>query len=765
MSSDLSLTEGATQTPPVEWKETSPGQSCSEYCSANEQACDDTVLKTSITDSETLYTQVSDYQVCALPLLSGCGDRAGGYDAVNQFCYYPDSTCAAQNRTPAIVSCSSKSEGLSKFCVCADSENSHASTRGVGSLVAFLLLPLLFAANPRLTIVLLVLVGLAYSHNWVNSNSRSKGASAVLPCKPVRTDLPHAQVGPGQAFQIEWMNGHGGFTYFAILHSKYADRMNIHTFTLLEDYIAEAPAGSNKALEPAYQRLHRRDIESLDNEFKSGTVKNYFASFINKTDPLYIPRPASFGGKVGLIEEPDESSPIYLVSYKPETLSEDVLVSYHNPKYYWLEAVYRYKIVVIQAARPDTANFHIPGYAGSGKYIVHYMWRGYRDCVDIDFKDTTVENVYGYPLEQPRWQRIDHCLFEDARLVFDSSKIVTDPQYCMDQCTNGRCLGVNVVPLKAPAAVYQGFGAPPGDTWLFPEIYGTDVYVPWAAPELNASIFLNDDPTSEKYICYNVQPAQNTDTTDEYTTTADPADPVFYSTCYYKSTKVQTYDDYVDTENTAKMPVDWRFVDKCIDCASQSTLTEQSVLPKWNIAETCVNCDLEPVNATEALPFAAPVLVEDGTFCDGFGGNWAKAAHYSCEDPHQCYKQLIVPGRNVDSDTSPEECQVLASEDSECSNTIVMRGKAPRTCFCYKKDSCCKTCTRNGATAYGTYELVSTPDPTCATGVKSADNAFCCSASCGGCAATGYLNYVGFCCSTCITRSCSEYGPPCTLAV
>ena len=32
----------------------------------------------------------------------------------------------------------------------------------------------------------------------------------------------------------------------------------------------------------------------------------------------------------------------------------------------------------------DTARFSIPARAGAGDYIIHYVWRGYRDCIDVE---------------------------------------------------------------------------------------------------------------------------------------------------------------------------------------------------------------------------------------------------------------------------------------------------------------------------------------------------------------------------------------------
>jgi hypothetical protein len=239
------------------------------------------------------------------------------------------------------------------------------------------------------------------------------------------------------------MNGHGDYTYLSIVHSDNYDMLKYHTFALIDDYIANAPAGSNKALDIKWQRMSRKETPTLDNDAATGTIPNYFQSFINKTDPRYLERPLSFQGQIGTLIPPTNSTPFYLVSYFNSTLIEagDVRVSYYNPKYPWIEAVHKYKHANLQAKRPDTASFQIPGRGGLGRYIVHYMWRGYRDCVDVDLKDTHVDDIYGIPPSAPSWTRIDHCLFENVREIAPFSVIVTDPQFCLDECTGSKCWG------------------------------------------------------------------------------------------------------------------------------------------------------------------------------------------------------------------------------------------------------------------------------------------------------------------------------------
>lgn len=129
---------------------------------------------------------------------------------------------------------------------------------------------------------------------------------------------------------------------------------------LLEDYIAKAPAGSLiNATSGKYQRFHRKDTNSLDNDRYSTdslvTIPDYFQAIINSSNPLYIDRPVSFGGRVGNYSNPKNMSRIFQMQYKLADLANDVRVSYRSAKYPWLDAVYRFKMSALQAVRPDVA--------------------------------------------------------------------------------------------------------------------------------------------------------------------------------------------------------------------------------------------------------------------------------------------------------------------------------------------------------------------------------------------------------------------------
>jgi hypothetical protein len=256
---DLTLTEGPANiiTTPYTWQISDISQSCDEFCQSLSGTCNTDAVRLEPSN----FASVAEDFVCKLPLLSGCGDEAGTYDPSTQFCYFADPTCVAQNRTMASMECSTKISGSSRFCPCElpveattggsdsttgayqDTMSSGEKIRGFSLFSVLLVIPLFVALNEKMaiTMVLLLCLNLASAHNWINSPSRSHGASAVQPCKGSTSEYPHAQVGPGQAFQVEWMQGHGGFAYFAIQRTDIENNLGLNSYAILDEYIADAP--------------------------------------------------------------------------------------------------------------------------------------------------------------------------------------------------------------------------------------------------------------------------------------------------------------------------------------------------------------------------------------------------------------------------------------------------------------------------------------------------------------------------------------------
>jgi len=316
----------------------------------------------------------------------------------------------------------------------------------------------------------------------------------------------------------------------------------------------------------------------------------------------------------------------------------------------------------------------------------------------------------------------------------------------------------------APSSAYPGFRAPGNDT-VFPNIFGTDIYVPWSNGFFNNTRGLytqNAAPT--KFMCYGVRPRDFTDTQDEYTISNDPDDPIFYSTCFYRF-RGNLFEDYLNN-TVGSLNIPWKYSSGCIDCKTKAANTDAyNLFPKWTSPDVCVNCDKEPATLTAPT---APIVVEAGVRCDGSTtGVWSRGSHHTCNNNGtNCWKTLRATGR-ASASVTLDECRALAEEDSSCSNHFIYRA-ASSACSCYTKDACCLSCSRRPDATFTTYEKDSAPDPTCARGIRAADNSACCSASCGAgnCrnnTMTAIVDQVGFCCSGCITRPCSQYGPPCKL--
>ena len=89
----------------------------------------------------------------------------------------------------------------------------------------------------------------------------------------------------------------------------------------------------------------------------------------------------------------------------------DTRLSYYNPKYPWIEAVHHFGC---NGARPrewDAARFSIPGRKGSGEYMVHMVWGGYKDVIDVDLLPSEAVDKYGRAATATTWAKTDHCQY------------------------------------------------------------------------------------------------------------------------------------------------------------------------------------------------------------------------------------------------------------------------------------------------------------------------------------------------------------------
>ena len=96
--------------------------------------------------------------------------------------------------------------------------------------------------------------------------------------------------------------------------------------------------------------------------------------------------------------------------------------------------------------------------------------------------------------------------------------------------------------------------------------------------------------------CYGVLAEQPNDVGEPWTTSLDPQDPIFYSTCYVLAEERGFTGPTCGNACKAKgfvQDASWRFSDRCISCetlASTSKL-ESTKVPHWILsAGACVNC-------------------------------------------------------------------------------------------------------------------------------------------------------------------------------
>merc|ERR1719361_363870 len=94
--------------------------------------------------------------------------------------------------------------------------------------------------------------------------------------------------------------------------------------------------------------------------------------------------------------------------------------------------------------------------------MVHMMWRGYRDVVDVDVLPSPAADIYGTPRTEPVWVKTDHCQYVKYNLrgswCFDATDSVDE---CRQACNSRgkKCSALNVIPMKMPEISFWA----PGD--------------------------------------------------------------------------------------------------------------------------------------------------------------------------------------------------------------------------------------------------------------------------------------------------------------
>jgi hypothetical protein len=331
--------------------------------------------------------------------------------------------------------------------------------------------------------------------------------------------------------------------------------------------------------------------------------------------------------------------------------------------------------------------------------------------------------------------------------------------------------------------------------YVFVKLPGQNRYL---TLDIEAYLFAPLVPAGDNpLVCYAVEARESTTTRPEYIISLDPEDPIFYSTCYVRNPNINWLPIIGAPPSN---PDRWRFNGRCLSCNSFDRNRAQKLnfaaLPvPWVITDgQCVDCSVE------TQPLAAPTTV------------WVQTYMNDCDDPAQqttnrglppcagsgfttCSKRLFARGRTENEPTwgsavlTVTECQAVATRDPECSSSVhYYDGGGWTVCECQRNHPCCGICTPN--TWSGTnprtpdprvnYQIYDrtvnpTPDPFCSTGLKSADNAFCCPLTCKNAAGTNVCGAStcktavggGTCCKgdqlNLFVNMCSAKGPPCKL--
>ena len=361
----------------------------------------------------------------------------------------------------------------------------------------------------------------------------------------------------------------------------------------------------------------------------------------------------------------DGSNGVAVFKYKESAHKSDGQWAYYNPKYPWLEAVHRYRVPYKWVFEWDYARMVIPARKGSGTYMVHMLWRGYRDVLDVDVLPGPAKSIYGAPSSVITYARTDHCQYTNRNIhgkdynytVWNNKKkktcYVVPPGGSVDECIKHASsfrggkygkygAGVNVVPLYQPEGV-QFPGETPNIPFQGPG-YGLGRCIGSNRGSCTrtaaASCSLGDGTNhlsslpNGTLICYALSlPPASENLGVSHTVSHDPRDPVFYSTCYKRNTG-------------------WVFAGNppCPKCGGGSGGGAEK---RWKYGDKCVSC-------TDSSKYAGEVVERDEDDDDGgegpvlMGGNASGSQPVSTSDSSVFYSRLPVTNATLFAATKPQ---------------------------------------------------------------------------------------------------------------
>jgi len=440
-------------------------------------------------------------------------------------------------------------------------------------------------------------------HGLSRTGAGDRANRSPTPNRP-GPNQPHRQIGKNQELIIEWASGHTNtYYYFVILHSSDESKLPMHTEGSLNDYINRAPASAHKFNDKRWWKVHVSCNHNYRGRERSGECRERrwndgrrYARKIAKSEDLYIDRSA-FSSESGRNYQQFE--------FTSAQVANDKRVEYKSDKYPWIEAVHRFQVKDRLIPREwDAARLTLPGRQGAGQYIVHMVWRGYRDALDVYVLPQPAADIYGKN-GGPRWLKTEHCAYPNYKNHRNNKCFVintADVKECLDYCNSrgtNNCQAVNVVPLKTPALVKD-------------EIQGKefkDAMVPWDST--GCTIPKATDVTEETFICYGFIPGTPEDPAFNaeaesiwYIRETDPEDPIFYSTCYRRETgRMFTGNpNCTPCSGAANMNLQrWQIGSRCITCADVTDWGAMSgqinKVNVWKTTDVCDKCEPQPLGS------------------------------------------------------------------------------------------------------------------------------------------------------------------------
>lgn len=620
----LPLQEAAPVAPV--WTTLSLNQSCADMCASSNLTCATGWLN-SVTGSNILQTLGNTKVLCNDIGVSFCNESVSPR-IVGSLCMARAPTCASMVLDPCLQKITDNTSKTKLLCRCLAKDQADATCRSAPPPVDPRLLSpasgqlsqahrliwavpaVLIGQQGRFWTSLLVLsvalIPSVSSHNWLEgTRGRAFGASPVFPQYPqLDPNVVHVQVAQNDYFNLAWAPAHFGQNYVVVYHDDNASQSVLHKDGALEEYLRDGPA--NQKTLPQTDKMYMRYRRVFDRNYNI-TVRGArmtegmvpFSSLIDgmETDPAVYAR---FGPRPDFLfptNYPKFNETNYgLLRYTSKVNQNDTYAEYYNPKYPWIEAVWKYYNVG-DGDSEDAIAMTIPARNGPGRYQVQWLWRGFYDNIDVDVQPTgtIVPSKYGRPGADAMYAKVHHCVYENPKEVGNCIQVVHNTSQCADYCDNvPKCIGYQLLPLQNPS-----------------NFFPLDGPLPTSLAACNNDNFQRDavlgqDPSA--MVCYAIlQPRFDTTfTSPPFTLYNDPNNIGFYGTCYHKTTS-RVFDlPLMGGKLPVPTPKENRFLNKCVPC---KYLTEMDFeTPRWQLNDTCQFCGV--VKSTPKITSYEATLAE-----------------------------------------------------------------------------------------------------------------------------------------------------------